>query len=47
MLVGGELKESGTDGIGEMVSEFWWVVSLKRETDGIGEMVSECWWVVS
>ena len=27
MLVGGELKESGTDGTGEMVSEWWWVVS--------------------
>jgi len=30
MVVGGELKESGTDGTGEILSEWWWVVSWKR-----------------
>ena len=40
-VVGGELKESGTDGTGEMVSEWWWVVSWKR----VGQMGKEKWWV--
>ena len=40
MVVGGELKESGTDGAGEMVVGG----ELKDSgTDGTGEMVSE-WW---
>jgi len=29
MVVGGELKDSGTDGTGEIVGEWWWVVSWK------------------
>ena len=44
MLVGGELKDSGTDGAEEMVVGG----ELKESgTDGTGEMVSEWWWVVS
>ena len=30
MVVTGELIESGKDGTGEMVGEWWWVVSWKR-----------------
>ena len=41
MVVGGELKESGTGGTGEMVSEWWWVVSWKR----VGQVGQEKWWV--
>ena len=40
---GGELKESGTEGTGEMVGGG----DLKESgTDGTGEMVSEWWEVV-
>ena len=46
-MEGGELKDSGTVGTGNMVSEWWRVVSVKDSgTDGTGEMVSEWWWVV-
>jgi len=31
MVVGGELKDSATVWTREMVSEFWWVVTWKRE----------------
>ena len=39
MVVGGELKESGTDGTGELVSEWWRVVSCKT----VGQMGQEKW----
>jgi len=41
MVVSGKLKESGTDGTGEVVSEWWWVVIWK----GVGQLGQEKWWV--
>jgi len=41
MVEGGEVKDSGTGGTGEMVSEWWWVVCRKR----VGQMGQEKWWV--
>jgi hypothetical protein len=43
-VVGGELKDSGTDGAGEMVGGGEWKES---GTGGSGEMVSEWWREVS
>ena len=41
-MVGGELKDSETDGTGEMVSELLEVGELKESgTDGTREMLSE------
>ena len=41
--MGGELKESGTDGTGEMASEWWCVASRKR----VGQIGQEKWRVNS
>ena len=41
IVMGGELKESGTDGKREVVSELWWVVNWKR----VGQMGEEKCWV--
>ena len=47
MVVGDELKESETEGTGEMVRMVVGGELKDSGTDGTGEMVSEWWWVVS
>ena len=41
MVVGGELKDSGTDGTREMVSEWWWEVNWIR----VRQMGQKKFWV--